>query len=199
MRLTILQRTIMMATLLCMSVSAQQAKSVTVRQGFSQTQIGTMTTAMMDGDLCRRIVLPAALHSLTHEDPRDKWASADNYDVDAAVFLQVKKTMLRLQTLSHGETAFTLWLEIPQNPGLSQVVIRLPPALSAFYNGEMTQPTPAQIQEVLKSGKQMEFSQREGLHIVLAPVRDSLGHVAAVVEIATQRFRSAGTNQHNDY
>ena len=187
----------MAAFLPSLPATGQMGKAVA--KTFSQSDIGIMATAMMDGDLCRRIVTDKAIFALTHKDARDPWADADNYDVDAAAFLQVKKTMLRVQSVATKKTAMALWIQIPGRPAVSHVVIRLLPGLSAFYNGEMTQPTPAPLSTVFSSGVQEEFQDKTGMQIVLAPVKDSLGHVAAVIEVVTQSDASDETNQHKDY
>jgi hypothetical protein len=61
--------------------------------------IGRVAAAMVDGDVCQRIVTARALQYISHPDPRDKRADGDNYEVDDAAFIQTKKTLMRLATL----------------------------------------------------------------------------------------------------
>ena len=65
----------------------------------SLDEVARIATVMVDGDLCRRIVTPRAIAAILKEDPRDRWAGADNYDVDHAAYIQTKKLLARLGRL----------------------------------------------------------------------------------------------------
>jgi hypothetical protein len=167
---------------------------------FSAEQLGAMATAMLDGDAASRIVTSRALKKLTDVSGRDPWAAGDNYDVDPKAFEQTKKTMLRLQSLGAPETGMNLWLRVPQRDHMVQVVIRLQPGLSSFYNGEMMQDIPSAFLNVFEKGLQVASREKSGLISVLAPVRNSLGEVTALNEIV-QRVHGMvpPRNEHKDF
>ena len=60
--------------------------------------IAKVATVMIDGDVCQRILTPRALEYILNNPSRDKWADADNYDVDDAAFIATKKNLIRLIT-----------------------------------------------------------------------------------------------------
>src|SRR5689334_6286481 len=62
-------------------------------------RVAQVATVMVDGDVCQRIVTDRALTFMLHNPSRDKWADADNYDVNEAAFTQTKKTLIRLSHL----------------------------------------------------------------------------------------------------
>src|SRR5215467_13864130 len=87
-------------------------------------EVGRVASVMVDGDVCRRIVTPRALASIAKVDPRDPWAASDDYDVDHAAFLQIKKTLMRLGRLAPFPCDVNLWMPLP--PDRVHIVIRNP-------------------------------------------------------------------------
>ena len=68
-------------------------------------EVARVATAMVDGDLCQRIVTPRALEYMFKSDPRDEWVAGDNYEVDDEAFNAVKKTLIRLSGKSEDEVS----------------------------------------------------------------------------------------------
>src|SRR3954447_24380236 len=62
--------------------------------------IARIATAMVDGDVCQRIVTTRAREYMLSDPSRDQWAAADNYDVNSGAFIATKKTLIRLATLA---------------------------------------------------------------------------------------------------
>jgi hypothetical protein len=183
--------------------TAQASTHSDKQTDFGLTHLGSIAASMLDGDVCERIVTPRAIDALLSANARDPWSNSDNYDVDGAAFLQTKKTMLRIASLARPGTSMNLWMLLADHPDKVQVVIRLKPALSAFFSGEMTQITPPEIARTIKDESVVEVHDTPGLQVVLAPVRNSLGHVVAVIEIVSSNPVPQNSQQpnlqHNDF
>jgi hypothetical protein len=156
-------------------------------------EIARVATIMIDGDVCQRIVTPRALAHMLHPDPRDKWQAGDNYDVDDAAFIQTKKTLVRLAMIAPYPVDVNLWMPVPTTQDI-QVVIRNKYNLSQFWNGELEQAMPPEMQEVLKTGKTLTIQKMPEMISVLAPVRNSLGQIVGLVEVVS----SAAAPQHDE-
>ena len=146
-------------------------------------RIARVATVMVDGDVCQRIVTPRALTSMLHPDPRDHFSSGDNYDVDDASFIAIKKTLMRLAILAHEPVDMNLWMPLPANPPRIQIVIRNRYEMSQFWEwGALDQPSIPAMRTVLDSGRPVTVKQKPGFVSVLAPIRNSLGDVVGLVE-----------------
>ena len=150
-------------------------------------EIARVATAMVDGDICRRIITPRALAYMLKKDPRDPWVDGDNYDVDDAAFIAVKKTLIRLSTLAEYPVDVNLWLPAPGTPPRIQIAIRNRNELSQFWEwGRLSQEMFPDMQIVLTTGKRLTVKQKAGLISVLSPVRDSLGNNIGLVEVVAR-------------
>ncbi len=166
-----------------------------VMTGFAQTtaldrqldEIARIATAMVDGDICQRIVTPRALEYMSKKDPRDQWADSDNYDVNDAAFIQVKKTLIRLATLADFPLDVNLWLPAPGTPPRIQIAIRNRNELSQFWEwGKLSQEMFSEMRAVLNTGRRVTVKQKPGLISVLSPVRNSLGEIVGLVEVVAR-------------
>ena len=149
--------------------------------------IAKTATVMVDGDVCQRIVTPRALEYMLRNPSRDQWADGDNYEVNDAAFVAVKKTLIRLAKLADFPVDVNLWM--PLTPDLSkvQVVIRNRYEMSQFWPwGKLFQDTPAPMFPVLKDGKRLTVTGKNGFISVLAPVRNSLDEIVGLVEVVTK-------------
>lgn len=147
-------------------------------------QIARVAGVMLDGDACRRIVTPRALQYMFKTDPHDRFLAGDNYDVNDAEFNAAKKMLIRLARLAPFACDVNLWMPIPGHPGKIQVVIRNANELSQFWVfGAVYQDLLPPMRTVLESGQRVTVKQRPGMISVLAPVYDSLGSVAGLVEV----------------
>jgi hypothetical protein len=149
--------------------------------------IAKTATVMVDGDVCQRIVTPRALDYILSNPSRDKWAAADNYDVDAAAFITTKKTLMRLALLADYPVDVNLWMPLKPDWSSIHVVIRNKHEMSQFWPwGKLTQePAPAML-EVRKTGRRITISEKPGFVSVLAPVRNSLGEIVGLVEVVSR-------------
>ncbi|HEX5413584.1 MAG TPA: hypothetical protein VFZ27_17185 [Terriglobia bacterium] len=146
--------------------------------------IAHVAAVMLDGDACRRIVTPRALEYMFKLDPHDRFLAGDNYDVNDAEFNAVKKTLIRLSRLAPFDCDVNLWMPIPDHPDKIQVVIRNSHELSQFWVfGTIAQEMFPAMKEVLETGQRATVKQKPGMISVLAPVFDSLGSVAGLVEV----------------
>lgn len=148
-------------------------------------EIARVASIMIDGDVCQKIVTPRALDHMLHPNPRDEWAGGDNYDVDTDAFNIVKKSTMRLALLADYPVDVNLWMPVPSHLPRIQVVIRNHYDLSQFWNGELDQPMPAEMQTVLSTGRTLTIRRTPEMISVLAPVRNSSGHIVGVAEVVT--------------
>jgi len=73
---------------------------------------------------CQRIVTPRARDYMFNSDPKDRWLAGDNYDVNNQVFIDVKKTLIRLSRLAPFACDVNLWMPIASHPDKIRIVIR---------------------------------------------------------------------------
>lgn len=152
-------------------------------------------SVFVDGDVCQRIVTPRAKALMFREDPNDKWAASDNYDVNADAFNQIKKTLIRVAKLVPFAADANLWMPIKGQPGKIRIVIRNVHELSQFWPwGALYQDMIPEMKTVLDSGRPLTVSKKPGIVSVLAPVSNSLGDVVAVVEVVSRRVSDAREN-----
>ena len=157
--------------------------------------IGKVATAMVDGDLCGRIITPRALDRMSRRDPRDEYAGADNYDVDDPSFIAVKKSLMRLATLADYPVDVNLWMPLDKERRRISIVIRNRYEMSQFWEwGKLEQAMFPPMRSVLETGHRLTVKQKAGYVSVLAPVRDSLGEVVALVEVVSQLQPDAREN-----
>jgi hypothetical protein len=150
-------------------------------------EVARVATVMMDGDLCQRIVTPRALEYMFKDDPRDHWLAGDNYDVHDEAFISVKKTLIRLSRLTPVACDANLWMPISGQPDKIRIVIRNANEMSQFWTwGALYQDMFPQMKQVLETGRRLTVTDKPGWVSVLAPVRNSLGDVVALVEVAGQ-------------
>ena len=150
-------------------------------------RIAHVATVMVDGDVCRRIQTPRSAGYLLKTDPRDPWRASDNFDVDDAAFIQTKKTLMRLARLCPAACDLNLWMAVPSNPPRIQILVRNVQEMSQFWNwGDLHQEMPAEMKRVLETGERVTVRRRPGMISVLAPVYDSLGDIAGLVEVVSQ-------------
>jgi hypothetical protein len=146
-------------------------------------EIARVASVMVDGDLCQRIVTDRALRFLAREDPRDKWAAGDNYEVDHRAFLQVKKTLRRLSMLASFPCDVNLWMPLRAQPGKIHIVVRNVNEMSQFWPwGALVQNMDPRMKTVLETGRRLTVADKPGWISVLAPVSDSEGDIVGLVE-----------------
>lgn len=150
-------------------------------------RVARTATAMVDGDVCLRIQTARSAHLLLEKDPRDPWKAADNYDVNDEPFILTKKTLMRLARLCPSACDANLWMPVPSNPPRIQVMIRNVYEMSQFWTwGDLHQEMPAEMKQVLETGRRVTVRRRPRMISVLAPVYDSLGDIVGLVEIVSQ-------------
>lgn len=147
-------------------------------------EIARVATAMVDGDICRRIMTDRALQKMFTIDPKDPWAGSDNFDVHHEPYIQTKKTLIRLAGLVDYPVDCNLWMPFREDPGKIQVLIRNKFEMSQFWDfGQLYADIFPEMKEVLTAGKRMTVRKRADYLSVLTPVYDSLGDIVALVEV----------------
>jgi hypothetical protein len=149
--------------------------------------VARVASAMVDGDICQRIVTPRALEYMFKVDPRDPWAAGDNYEVNDEAFNATKKTLVRLSRLAPFPCDINLWMPIAGHPEKVRVVIRNANELSQFWPwAALYQDMIPQMKQVLETGRRVTVAEKRGWVSVLAPVYNSLGDIVALVEAVSQ-------------
>lgn len=156
--------------------------------------VARIGSVMVDGDVCQKIVTQKAKELMFASDPRDEFLAGDNYDVDDVSFNAVKKTLIRLSHLASFPADVNLWMPIEGHPGKIQLVIRNKNEMSQFWNwGELYRDMVPQMETVLKTGRRVTITGKQGWVSVLAPVHNSLGDVIGVIEAVSRA--SADTHE----
>jgi len=149
--------------------------------------VARVATAMVDGDVCRRIQTPRSARLLLEKDPRDPWKASDNFDVNDEAFIATKKTLMRLARLCPSPCDVNLWMPLPSNPPRVQILIRNVYEMSQFWKwGDLHQEMPPEMKKVLDTGQRATVRRSPGMISVLAPVYDSLGDAVGLVEVVSQ-------------
>jgi hypothetical protein len=158
-------------------------------------RVARVATAVIDGDECEKIMTKRALDKMFRLDPRDRFAGHDNYDVNDGPFIAVKKLLRRVATLAPFPVDCNLWMSFHERPELIQILIRQVNEMSQFWKwGDLYQPMPPEMQEVLRTGKPRTAAARGDYVSVLAPVFNSLGDPVAIVEVVTRLARDERGN-----
>jgi hypothetical protein len=149
--------------------------------------VARIASVMVDGDVCQRIVTPRALEYMFKNDPHDQWLAGDNYEVNDAAFIAVKKTLIRLSRLAPFPCDVNLWMPVAGHPDKVRIVIRNANELSQFWPwGALYQDMIPPMKQVFENGRRVTVAEKPGWISVLAPVYDSLGDIVALVEAVTQ-------------
>jgi hypothetical protein len=147
-------------------------------------ELARIASAMIDGDVCRRIMTRRSLDYLFKKDPRDPWAGSDNFDVNHEPYIQTKKTLIRLSRLLPYPCDVNLWMPIEGQPGKIQILLRNANEWSQFWTwGTLVQDLDPAMKRVLETGKRETITQKAGMISVLTPVYDSLGDIVALAEV----------------
>jgi hypothetical protein len=150
-------------------------------------RVARIATAMVDGDVCRRVQSARSAKLLLEQDPRDPFKASDNFDVNDDAFIATKKTLMRLARLCPSACDVNLWMPVPSSPPRIQILIRNVYEMSQFWKwGDLHQEMPVEMKQVLDSGQRVTVRRRTGMISVLAPVYDSLGDVVGLVEVVSQ-------------
>ena len=139
---------------------------------------------MVDGDLARAIITQRAMGYIRDPDPRYRFMSGDYFDVDHARFLQMKKTLLRLGRLVDGPCGTALWIPVPDTDHVTCVVQNTQWHRYYRFGVESLEP-PAEMRRCLERGRVVAARTTREWVTTLAPVFDSLGGVAGVVEFTS--------------
>lgn len=165
----------------------QSAHSSSRDSGRTLEDVARIATVMIDGDICMHIQTKRSIEYMSKKDPRDPWIASDNYDVNDRPFIQTKKTLIRLAQLCPSACDVNLWMRVPSRPDRIQIVIRNVHEMSQFWKwGDMDQEMPPEMKRVLETGERVTVRRTPGMISILAPVYDSLGNVAALVEVVSE-------------
>jgi hypothetical protein len=104
--------------------------------------------------------------------------------VDHELFGRTKRLLIRIARLSDAQVSTSAWVPVP---GQAKVTVALHNGVRHRYYdfGQESLDTPPEMQEAFGTGLIVPVAPESGrdLATVLAPVRDSLGEVVAVIEL----------------
>ncbi len=150
-------------------------------------KIARVATILVDGDVCQQIMTDRALKKIFTVDPRDPWAGSDNFDVNAAPYIQTKKILMRLARLASYPVDCNLWMPFKDELGKIQVLIRNQYEMSQFWSfGQLYTDTFPEMKEVLATGKPRTVQKSGDIVSVLSPVYNSLGDIVGLVEVVSR-------------
>ncbi len=150
-----------------------------------------VASVMVDGDVANRIIADRAHHYIANPDPKFKYATGDYYDVDHAAFLSVKKTLLRLEKLVDFPCNASLWVRVKGLENHVTVAVQNGSLHRYWQWAEHKRELTGEMAGCFACGEVTVAPEDENLATVLAPVRDSLGDVVAVVELTAPNPKSA--------
>ena len=169
--------------LLALTASGKDAATLTR----DLDNIAKVAEVMIDGDVCQRIPTRRALEYMLKNPSRDKWADADNYDVDDASFISTKKILIRLSQLVDYPIDVNLWMPLKADLSVVHIVIRNKNEMSQFWPwGKLFQETPKTMRTVLETGQRITVTEKPGFVSVLAPVRNSVGDIVGLAEVVSR-------------
>ena len=152
------------------------------------SKVARIASVMVDGDEARRILTERAMHHLAHPDPDYRFLSADYYDVEHETFLRMKKTLLRLERLNDGPCSTALWVPVVGLDGYVTLAVQNGSIHRYYRFGQAKMETPDEMRRCIegKATVVAPLEQSSQTITVLAPILDSLGDVAGVVELSAQ-------------
>lgn len=145
-----------------------------------------VASVMIDGDEARRIITERAMYSIAHPDPEHPFLSGDHYDVDQGAFLRMKKVLLRLERLLDLPCGASLWVPVEGLEGMMTLAVQNGSIHRTYRFGQEKIETPAEMIECVETSRAVvaPLEHPSQTITVLAPVFDSLGDVAGVVELS---------------
>ena len=158
-------------------------------------RIAEIASGILDGEEAKAIITEQAMGHIVHPHPEFRYMSGDYYDVDHAMFLRTKKLLMRIERLAKVAVCSALWLPVPQSDDVT-VVVQNGPTHRYYAFGQIKQATPPEMKQVFETGEMRRAPAADGgkCAAVLAPVRDSLGDVAAVLELSSPLNRPPAWN-----
>jgi len=150
-------------------------------------EVARVAATMVDGEEAKRIVVDRAFQHMANPNTQHRFMAGDYFDVDAATFLRMKKTLQRLALLLDFPCGTSLWVPVKGQPDHVTVAVHNGTLHRYWTFGQLKCKADGDLAECLRAGKiaAVPLKDDDKWLTVLAPVRDSLGDVAGVVEITT--------------
>ncbi len=148
------------------------------------TRLAEIAAGILDGEEVKRIITERAMRYVANPNPDHKYLGGDYFDVDHELFGRTKRLLIRIARLSGAQVSASAWVPVP---GQDKVTVAVHNGVRHRYYdfGQEAADTPLEMQEVLGTGEIVTVAPEpdRALATVLAPVRDSLGEVVAVIEL----------------
>jgi len=147
-------------------------------------RLAEIAATLLDGEDVRQIITPNAMAHIAKPDTQHRFLSADHYDVAHEPFLRVKKLLMRIERLADVLVNGAVWVRVPGTDNVT-VAVHNGPHHRYYQFGTQQMAAPPEMRNVFETGEVVPAPHGpDDTHVtVLAPVRDSLCDVVAVVEL----------------
>lgn len=148
------------------------------------TRLAEITAGLVDGEDVKAIITDGAMYHIQNPDAKHRFLSMDHYDVDHATFLRVKKLLMRIERLTDVVWNASVWLRLPGTDEVTAALLN--GAHHRYYKfGQQQRAMPDEMRRAFETGQvtPAPSGPDDRQVTVLAPVRDSLQDVVAVVEL----------------
>lgn len=143
-----------------------------------------VASVMVDGEEAKTIIMDRSFYHMVNANPRFRFMAGDYFDVDAASFLRMKKTLQRLALLLDFPVGTSLWVPVKGQEDHVTVAVHNGNMHRYWTFGQLKRKADGALAECLSSGQVVSVppTADDPWVTVLAPVRDSLGNVSGVIE-----------------
>ena len=150
-------------------------------------RLAEVTEAILDGEEVKNIITEKALHYVINPHPDHPYLAGDHYDVDHELFLRNKKLLLRVARMSQRDIGATIFVPVAETKFMT-VALHNGTCFRYYKTFGQERSIPAdEVKQVFETGEigTVFPDESAAMYTTLAPVRDSLGDVVAVVELST--------------
>ncbi|OGJ88913.1 MAG: hypothetical protein A2350_01240 [Candidatus Raymondbacteria bacterium RifOxyB12_full_50_8] len=150
-------------------------------------ELARIASVIVDGELANSIITDQACNHMANPDLEYIHLSADYYDVEFGAFVQMKKTLLRLQRLVDFPCCASLWVRVRGADNLITMAVQNGNLNRYWQHGEERRNPEGEMAECLASGRIIVAPPGHPTRTitVLTPVFDSLGDVVGIVELSS--------------
>lgn len=147
-----------------------------------------IASVLIDGDEARRIIVDRAYYHIANPSPEHRFLASDYFDVDLAGFLRMKKFLTRLERLVEFPCNAALWVRVKGQEDHVTVACQNGTLHRYYRFGEGKRPIEGEMAACFASGEVTvaPTDHPSGTITVLAPVRNSLADVVALVELTAR-------------
>ena len=151
-------------------------------------ELARIAGVLVDGDEAGRIIAERSLKYIADPNPVTRRMAGDYFDVDHATFLRMKKLLRRLERLVDFPCCVALWVLVKGQDNLATLAVQDGNVHRYWQWAAQRLELEGEVAECVKTGSvtTAPAEASEDMLTALAPVRDSLGDVVALVEFTAK-------------